>query len=290
MCDSASTLLRIFANKGIFPLITLRGDSFPVKLRVWRWKRAGSVSGNRNFGIAGIWRSLGHPFYRRLNHVLEEAGFDEFCGARAASSITQKLRTPVAGPRDVLSGDADGLLRGDRERTGHRVAGGRFVVFAEFLQIGLDERTPDHVTISRTRRLMDEATHQEVLGWVLRQVARAGLLKGETIGIDDATTLEAYAAMKSIVRRDTEESYTEYLEHLAEAARLETSDEAALRRLDRRRKKKGSNVEWVNPHDPEAQITRMKDGRTALAYNAAACGGHGHGSDCGGNDARWSRG
>jgi transposase len=136
-----------------------------------------------------------------------------------------------------------------------------------FLQIGLDERTPDHVTISRTRRLMDEATHQEVLGWVLRQVARAGLLKGKTIGID-ATTLEAYAAMKSIVRRDTEESYTEYLKHLAEAARLETSDEAALRRLDRRRKKKGSNVEWVNPHDPEAQITRMKDGRTALAYKA----------------------
>jgi transposase len=69
--------------------------------------------------------------------------------------------------------------------------------------------------------------------------------------------------MKSIVRRDTDESYTEYLKRLADAAGLEASDEAALRRLDRRRKKKGSNVEWVNPHDPEAQITRMKDGRTA---------------------------
>jgi transposase len=115
-----------------------------------------------------------------------------------------------------------------------------------FLQIGLDERTPDHVTISRTRRLMDEATHQEVFGWVLRQVARAGLLRGKTIGID-ATTLEANAAMKSIVRRDTEESYTEYLKRLAEAAGLETTDEVALRRMDRRRKKKGSNEEWVNP-------------------------------------------
>jgi Transposase domain (DUF772)/Transposase DDE domain len=137
----------------------------------------------------------------------------------------------------------------------------------QFLQIGLDERTPDHVTISRTRRLMDEATHQEVFGWVLRQVARAGLLKGKTIGID-ATTLEANAAMKSIVRRDTEESYTEYLQHLAEAAGLEANDEAALRRMDRRRKKKSSNEEWVNPHDWEAEITRLKDGRTALAYKA----------------------
>jgi transposase len=137
----------------------------------------------------------------------------------------------------------------------------------QFLQIGLDERTPDHVTISRTRRVMDEATHQEVFGWVLRQVARAGLLKGKTIGID-ATTLEANAAMKSIVRRDTEEGYTEYLKRVADAAGLEAVDEAALRRMDRRRKKKGSNEEWVNPYDPEAEITRMKDGRTALAYKA----------------------
>ena len=131
----------------------------------------------------------------------------------------------------------------------------------------MDERTPDHVTISRTRRLMDESTHQEVFGWVLRQVVRAGLLKGKTIGID-ATTLEANAAMKSIVRRDTEESYTEYLKRLAEAAGLEATDEATLRRMERRRKKKGSNEEWVNPYDPEAEITRLKDGRTALAYKA----------------------
>ena len=135
------------------------------------------------------------------------------------------------------------------------------------LQIGLDEPTPDHVTISRTRRLMDEATHQEVFGWVLRQVMQAGLLKGKTIGID-ATTLEANAAMKSIVRRDTQESYTDYLKRLAEAEGLEQADEAALRRMDRRRSKKGSNAEWINPHDPEAQITRLKDGRTALAYKA----------------------
>jgi transposase len=93
------------------------------------------------------------------------------------------------------------------------------------------------------------------------------LLRGKTVGID-ATTLEANAAMKSIVRRDTQESYTEYLKHLAEFAGLEATNEAALRRMDRRCKKKGSNKEWVNPYDPEAEITRLKNGRTALAYKA----------------------
>jgi transposase len=72
----------------------------------------------------------------------------------------------------------------------------------QFLGIGLDERTPDHVTISRTRRLVEESTHQEVFGWVLQPLARGGLIKGKTIGVD-STTLEANAAMKSIVRRDT---------------------------------------------------------------------------------------
>jgi transposase len=209
----------------------------------------------------------GHPFYRRLNEVLDQAGFDEFCETRCRRFYHEKLGRPSLAPgmyfRVMLIGFFEGI---ESERgIAWRVADS--LCLRQFLQIGLDERTPDHVTISRTRRLMDEATHQEVFGWVLRQVAGAGLLKGKTIGID-ATTLEANAAMKSIVRRDTEESYTEYLRRLAEAAGLEASDEAALRRMDRRRKKKGSNEEWVNPHDPEAEITRMKDGRTALAYKA----------------------
>jgi transposase len=135
----------------------------------------------------------------------------------------------------------------------------------QFLQIGLDERTPDHVTISRTRRLISAAAHQQVFGWVLKRLSRGGLIQGKTIGID-STTLEANAAMKSIVRRDTQESYTEYLKRLAQAEGVEAQDAAAVRRLDRKRAKKMSNEEWVNPHDPEAEIARLKDGRTALAY------------------------
>jgi transposase len=137
----------------------------------------------------------------------------------------------------------------------------------EFLGYGLNEETPDHVTISGTRRLVEEATHQAVFGWVLRELARSGLLKGKTVGID-ATTLEANAAMKSIVRRDTGESYTAYLRRLAAAEGLEATDAAALQRMDRRRAKRTSNAEWVSPHDVEAEITRMKDGTTHLAYKA----------------------
>ena len=209
----------------------------------------------------------GHPFYRRLNQLLDKAGFDEFCEGRCRKFYHKKLGRPSLVPgmyfRLMLIGFFEGI---DSERgICWRVADS--LCLRQFLQIGLDEPTPDHVTISRTRRLMDEATHQEVFGWVLRHVAQAGLLKGKTIGID-ATTLEANAAMKSIVRRDTQEGYTDYLKRLAEAEGLEATDEAALRRMDRRRSKKGSNADWINPHDPEAQITRMKDGRTALAYKA----------------------
>ncbi|HET7441083.1 MAG TPA: transposase [Terriglobales bacterium] len=221
----------------------------------------------------GLWygselpEAPGHPFYQRLNQLLDKAGFDEFCESRCRKFYHQKLGRPSLVPgmyfRLMLIGFFEGI---DSERgIAWRVADS--LCLRQFLQIGLDEPTPDHVTISRTRRLMDEATHQEVFGWVLRQVAQAGLLKGKTIGID-ATTLEANAAMKSIVRRDTQESYTDYLKRLAEAEGLEATDEAALRRMDRRRSKKGSNADWINPHDPEAQITRLKDGRTALAYKA----------------------
>jgi transposase len=113
---------------------------------------------------------------------------------------------------------------------------------------------------------MDEETHQSVFTFVLGEVAKRGLLKGKTIGID-ATSLEANAAMKSIVRRDTGESYMEYLRRLAKEAGVEASDEE-LRRADRKRKKKAANEEWQNPHDPDAEVTKMKDGSTHFAYKA----------------------
>ncbi len=121
--------------------------------------------------------------------------------------------------------------------------------------------------MSRTRRLIDLETHQAVFTWVLQRLADAKLVRGTTIGID-ATTLEANAALRSIVRRDTGESYEAFLTRLAQASGIETPTRAHLARLDRKRKGKGSNDDWRHPHDPDAKITKMKDGRTHLAHKA----------------------
>src|SRR4030095_6442408 len=128
----------------------------------------------------------------------------------------------------------------------------------EFLKLELPEAPPDHSTISRTRRLIDLETHEAVFTWVLQRLADVDLVKGQTIGID-ATTLEANAALRSIVRRDTGETYQAFLTQLAQTSGIATPTPDDLARLDRQRKKKGSNDDWTHPHDPDAQITRMKD-------------------------------
>jgi transposase len=214
-----------------------------------------------------VGRSPGHPFYERLNRVLGEGGFDAHCESACAKFYHGKLGRPGLAPgvyfRLLLIGFFEGI--GSEREIAWRVADS--LSLREFIGYKRSEATPDHVTVSRTRRLLDEAAHQSVFDWVLTEVARRGLLKGKTIGID-ATTLEANAAMRSIVRRDTSESYVAYLKKLAEAAGIDPEDGEAVRRMDRKRKKKTSNNDWVNPHDPDAGITKMKDGATHLAYKA----------------------
>jgi transposase len=138
--------------------------------------------------------------------------------------------------------------------------------FASF-SVVLPEAPPDHSTISRTRRLIDLETHEAVFTWILQRLADAGLVKGKTIGID-ATTLEANAALRSIVRRDTRATYQEFLTQLAQASGIDTPTREDLARIDRKRPKKGSNDDWTHPLDPDAKITKMKDGRTHLAHKA----------------------
>lgn len=209
----------------------------------------------------------GHPFYSRLNEVLEKAGFDRFCEKSCAGFYHARLGRPSLAPglyfRIMMIGFFEGI---DSERgIAWRLADS--LTLRQFLAIGLDEATPDHVTISRTRRLIGAETHQRIFTWVLERLAQGGLIKGKTIGVD-STTLEANAAMKSIVRRDTGESYSAYLKRLAATEGVEGADAAALRRMDRKRKKKTSNKDWASPSDAEAEITKLKDGRTALAYKA----------------------
>jgi len=213
----------------------------------------------------------GHPFYARVNELLESKQFDEFAERQCARFYAENNGRPSVTPgiyfRLLLVGYFEGI---DSER-GIAWRAADSMGLRKFLGVGLDEQTPDHSTISRTRRLMDVETHRKVFLWILELLRDQGLLKGKTVGID-ATTLEANAAMRSIVRRDNGESYEEYLKGLARKSGIETPTREDLERLDRTRKNKASNKDWVNPHDGDARITKMKDGQTHLAQSGA-CGG-----------------
>jgi len=212
-------------------------------------------------------RTGGHPFYQRLSAVLEQHDFDAFveaqCAPFYATTVGRPSLTPGTYFRLLLIGYFEGIdsERGIAWRTADSLA------LRGFLGLGLDDAPPEHSTISRTRRLIDLETHRSVFTWILQVLATADLIKGKTIGID-ATTLEANAALRSIVRRDSGETYQEFLTRLAQASGIETPTRADLARLDRKRPKKGRNAEWRHPHDPDARITKRKDGRTHLAHKA----------------------
>ena len=211
--------------------------------------------------------SVSHPFYEKLNGLLAEHGFDDFAEMQCRGFYAEKMGRPSLAPgqyfRLLLLGYFEGL---DSERGIAWRAADSLGVRA-FVGLALTEAAPDHSTISRTRRLIDLDTHRAVFTWVGQCLGIAGLIKGKTLAID-ATTLEANAALRSIVRRDTGETYNEFLTKLAQASGIETPTRADLAKLDRKRKKKGSNEDWEHPHDPDARITKMKDGRTHLAHKA----------------------
>ena len=207
-------------------------------------------------------------FYDRLNQVLDQHKFDAKVERLCRKFYKQSpYGRPSMAPgiyfRSLLIGYFEGLdsERGIAWRTADSLS------LRKFLGYALDETTPDHSTISRTRRLYWLETHKAVFRWVLKILAEEGLISGRTVSID-ATSLEANAALKSIVRRDNGQGYNEYLKELARAAGIENPTKEQLARLDRKRKKKGSNQEWMSPSDPDARITKMKDGRTHLAHKA----------------------
>ena len=217
--------------------------------------------------VSELPRSVSHPFYNKLNGLLAKHGFDEFVEGQCRSFYAEKMGRPSLAPgqyfRFLLLGYFECL---DSERAMAWRAEDSSGV-REFLGLARTECAPDHSTISRTRRLIDLDTHRRVFTWVLQCLGIAGLVKGKTLAID-ATTLEANAAMRSIVRRDTGESYNEFLTKLAQASGIETPTREDLAKLDRKRKNKGSNKDWEHPHDPDARIAKMKDGRTHLAHKA----------------------
>jgi len=209
----------------------------------------------------------GHPFYQRLNSLLEQHRFDPFVEARCESFYATVLGRPSIPPgvyfRMLLIGYFEGI---DSER-GIAWRCSDSLGLRAFLGYDLHQKTPDHSSLSVIRGRIDVETHREVFQWVLKVLARSGLLKGKTIGVD-ATTLEANAALRSIIRRDTDQPYEAFLRDLAQASGIETPTREDLAKIDRKRPKKGSNDDWYHPHDPDAKITKMKDGRTHLAHKA----------------------
>jgi transposase len=208
-----------------------------------------------------------HPFYQRVNELLEAERFDEFAEQECAKFYAENTGRPSLTPgiyfRLLLVGYFEGL---DGER-GIAWRAADSLGLRKFLGIAIDEDTPEHSTISRTRRLIDVETHRKVFFWILELLRDRGLLKGKIVGVD-ATTLEANAAMRAIVRRDTGESYEEFLKGLAKESGIATPTREDLARVDRTRKNKASNKDWVHRHDADARIAKMKDGHTHLAHKA----------------------
>ena len=210
--------------------------------------------------------SGGHPFYDRLNEIFDKGKFDDVAEEHCQCFYSKTGRpglTPGVYFRLLMVGYFEGI---DSER-GIAWRASDSLALRRFLGLELHESTPDHTTISRTRRLIDLETHQAVFGWVLKTLAEGGLLKGGSIAID-GTTLEANAALRSIVHRGTGEAYSEFLKKLAAESGVETPTREELAKLDRNRPRKGSNEEWESPEDPDSRIVKMKDGRTHLAHKA----------------------
>ena len=211
-------------------------------------------------------RSPGHVFYDRLQAVLREAGFDAFAEQLCRPFYATRMGAPSLPPGRYFRMHLVGYFEGIASERGLEWRCADSLSLRDFLGLGLDQRVPDHSWLSRTRARLPLEVHEQVFAWVLERLAEHGLIKGKRVGVD-ASTMEANAAMRSIRRRDTGESYREMLRRMAKESGIATPTAAELQQFDRTRKgKRTSNAEWASATDPEAKIARMKDGRTHLAY------------------------
>ena len=212
-------------------------------------------------------RSPGHVFYDKLNKVLEAGGFDRFVEDLCAPHYAQELGRPSIPPgvyfRMLFVGYFEGL---DSQRAiAWRCADS--LSLRTFLRVDVTKGTPDHSSMTHTRKRLPEEVFWQVFAFVLQVAVAHKLLKGKTIAVD-STTLEANAAMKSLVRRATKEDWKTYVRRLMKAEGIDDPSEEEVRRFDRKRKKKTANKEWESASDPDSRVTKMKDGRTHLAYKA----------------------
>ena len=225
----------------------------------------GRMPGERQeelFIAASAVRALDNPFYAALDKLLRKSGFDEFAEEACREFYAARMGRPGLPPGVYFRMLMVGYLEGIGSERGIAWRCRDSISLREFLGYGLAKTPPEHSTLSKTRKRLSLEAHGAVFGWVLEVLRESGLLRGKTVGVD-STTLEANAALRAIVRRDDETEYDAWLEQLARASGIETPTRADLAKLDRKRPGKGSPE---HPHDPEARITKMKDGRTRLAH------------------------
>ncbi len=228
--------------------------------------RQGERQSDLMVGWAELPRSPGHAFYDRLQAVLVEAGFDGFAETQCAPYYASRRGRPSLPPGRYFRMHLVGYFEGIDSERGLEWRCSDSLSLREFLRLGTTEPVPDHSWLSKTRARLPLEVHEAVFAWVLERLAEHGLIKGERIGVD-ASTMEANAALRAIVRRDSGEGYREMLKRLAVESGIATPTAEDLIRLDRKRKgKRLSNADWTSPTDPEARIAKLKDGRTRLAY------------------------
>lgn len=211
-------------------------------------------------------KSPGHVFYDRLQSVLNKAGFDSFAEELCAPLYASRRGRPSIPPGRYFRMHLVGYFEGIDSERGIEWRCTDSLSLREFLLLETGQSVPDHSSLSRIRSRLPLELHQEIFTWVLDAITQAGLVQGERIGVD-ASTMEANAAMRTIVRKDTGEGYRQMLHRMAKESGMDTPTNEDLSRMDRQRKgKKTSNKDWESSTDPEAKVARMKDGRTRLAY------------------------
>ena len=229
-------------------------------------RREGGVQDDLVVSWAEMPRSPGHVFYDRLQNVLSEAGFDAFVEETCKPFYAPRMGAPSLPPGRYFRMHMVGYFEGIDSERGIVWRCSDSYSLRDFLRLAQRDRVPDHSWLSKTRSRLPHEVHEKVFGWVLALVAEHGLVKGERIGVD-GSTMEANAALRSIVRRRNGETYRQMLTRMAQESGVATPTIDDLVRLDRARKgKKLSNEDWTSPTDPDAKIARMKDGTTHLAY------------------------
>ena len=229
--------------------------------------RQGSQQEHMWVAAQALPRSPGHVFYEKRTAVLEAGGFDRFveelCAAHYAEDVGRPSIPPGVYFRMLFVGYFEGLE--SQRAIAWRCADS--LSLRSFLRVEVTKGTPDHSSMTNTRKRLPGEVFWQVFAFVLQVAVEHKLLKGKTIAVD-STTLEANAAMKSLVRRATNEDWKTYVKRLMTAEGIEDPTDEEVRRFDRTRKKKTSNKEWKSATDPDSRVTKMKDGRTHLAYKA----------------------